>query len=305
MTAPDVTVIVAAYNCAATLPYAIRSVLAQTFERFELWVVGDACTDESERVVASFGDPRVHWANLPHHFGSQSGPNNEGIRRASGRYVAYLGQDDLWFPTHLSALVTVIESSGAAFVHGSGVCLGPAGVYRRLAAPRGDESYRTVRVPPSCCLHRRDLIDVVGPWSNHRSLATGVDDDFLLRVVRARQRIAFSPALSILKFPAARFATYAIKHRPPQADYFDEMQRDPSSLRQTLLADIARLPAAPPPSRWHRLAGRAWGSVRRLLGRADRSQPSARAVARFQRRRRAALVRKGLPPTADGNPSEI
>ena len=90
---PKVSVIIATYNKASALRYAIDSVLWQTFSDYELWVIGDACTDESEQLVTSYGDPRVFWHNLPQNSGYQSAPNNEGLRRARGKYVAYLALD--------------------------------------------------------------------------------------------------------------------------------------------------------------------------------------------------------------------
>ncbi len=55
---PSVTVIIAIYNWSSVLPYSIGSVLRQTFTDFEVLVVGDGCTDESEAVVRGVGDPR-------------------------------------------------------------------------------------------------------------------------------------------------------------------------------------------------------------------------------------------------------
>src|SRR6185295_19675688 len=91
---PRVTVIVATYNYSTVLPFSIASVLDQTFADFELLVIGDCCTDESATIVQAMPDRRVHWHNLPANTGHQSGPNNEGLRRASGEAVAYLGHDD-------------------------------------------------------------------------------------------------------------------------------------------------------------------------------------------------------------------
>jgi len=62
---PRVTVIIATYNRSNVLPYSIGSVLRQSFHDFELLVVGDGCTDDSESVVAAMGDPRVRWISLP------------------------------------------------------------------------------------------------------------------------------------------------------------------------------------------------------------------------------------------------
>src|SRR3954449_1280859 len=101
MGSPAVSIVVATYNRSNVLELAIASARAQTFTDWEMHVVGDACTDDSEQVVASFADPRIHWTNLPVNHGDQSGPNNHGVERSRGRYVAFLNQDDLWFPDHL------------------------------------------------------------------------------------------------------------------------------------------------------------------------------------------------------------
>src|SRR5579872_2122093 len=98
---PQVTVIVPTYNCSRTLRCALRTLCQQFYRDFEVWVVGDCCTDDSEQVVAAMGDSRLHWTNLTQRVGRQNGPNNEGLRRAQGKYIAYLGHDDLWFPWHL------------------------------------------------------------------------------------------------------------------------------------------------------------------------------------------------------------
>ena len=88
MKIPAVTVIIPTFNWCSVLPFSIGSVLRQTFTDFELLVVGDACTDDSEAVVSAVGDTRVRWINLTTHVGHQSGPNNAALRGARGRLVA-------------------------------------------------------------------------------------------------------------------------------------------------------------------------------------------------------------------------
>src|ERR1039458_3377234 len=87
---PLVTVVCSTYNSKATLRCALRSVLNQDLADFEVRVMGDACTDGTEEIVAELNDARLHWYNFPQNTGSQSEPNNEGLRRARGRYVAFI-----------------------------------------------------------------------------------------------------------------------------------------------------------------------------------------------------------------------
>ena len=75
----SISIITATYNRSNLLAYAINSVLRSTYEDWELIVVGDACTDDTESVVNAFGDPRIQFYNLEENFGEQSGPNNIGF----------------------------------------------------------------------------------------------------------------------------------------------------------------------------------------------------------------------------------
>src|SRR5208283_2851249 len=113
---PVVSVILQTFNRSNILEYAIGSVLAQTFTDWELLVMGDGCTDDSAEVVARFTDPRVRFVNLPERVGDQSGPSNAGVRRARGRYVAYLNHDDIWLSDHLEKTVAALEDSDADLV---------------------------------------------------------------------------------------------------------------------------------------------------------------------------------------------
>ncbi|MEO8396980.1 MAG: glycosyltransferase family 2 protein, partial [Chloroflexota bacterium] len=114
---PLVSVIIPTYNRSNLIRYAIQSVLWQTLANFELLVVGDGCTDDTAEVVASFSDARIHWHNLPENTGNQSAANNHALEHAQGKYIAYLGHDDLWYFTHLERLVSALETEQAALVH--------------------------------------------------------------------------------------------------------------------------------------------------------------------------------------------
>ena len=103
---PTVSVIISAYNRPQVVRYAIMSVLNSDFDDFELIIIGDGCNRETEESVRSFTDPRISFYNLPANTGSQSEPHNEGVRRARGKYILFLNQDDMYFPDHISRSVS-------------------------------------------------------------------------------------------------------------------------------------------------------------------------------------------------------
>lgn len=97
---PFVSAIIPVYNGAERyLKEAIESVLRQTFTDFELIVVDDASTDEIESVIRKYS--AVRYIRRPSN-GGQAAARNDGARLASGEYIAFLDQDDLWEPDMLS-----------------------------------------------------------------------------------------------------------------------------------------------------------------------------------------------------------
>ncbi len=152
----------ATYNWAPVLPYSIGSALRQTMDDFELLVIGDGCTDESEEVVRAIDDPRVQWVNLPVNGGSQAGPNNEGLRRARAAHTAYLGHDDLWLPDHLHQLLWAARG-GATITHGLQLQIRPQ--VRPCIRPRPEWTYTPgAWIPPTSLMHRTEPARAVGGW---------------------------------------------------------------------------------------------------------------------------------------------
>jgi hypothetical protein len=238
---PLVSVIVATYNSRTTLALALDSVRRQDLQDFEVWVVGDACTDGSHEVVEALGDARFHWLNRDTNSGSQAVPNTDGLRQASGRYVAYLGHDDLWFPWHLSSLVAAIERESADFVHGIGALLGPDDRLEVTGPPPRGASYARHFVPPTNWLHRRELLDRIGGWQNPDQLARAVDIDVIRRIAASGAAITSAPRLTTIKFPSMWWKSYGwdSSQPRPQLAMRDEMRRDPTGLAERLLNAIA------------------------------------------------------------------
>ncbi|MGE3958193.1 MAG: glycosyltransferase family 2 protein [Vicinamibacterales bacterium] len=297
---PRVSVVIATYNSSRVLRCALQSVCAQTYDDFDVWIVGDACTDDSAAVVEAFGDRRLHWVNLPSRVGGQYGPNNEGLRRASGEFIAYLGHDDLWFPWHLASVMAVVDQTGADFAYGGVVFMGPEGP-REVYGNRKERAQVSVS-PPSGWLHRRAIVDTCGPWRPPAVESIGTDVGFQARAFLAGYRFEPSRRVSVLKFPSHWWTLYA-RNDYPQETYLGRMRDDVDGLLRDVLNDLVFTYAerCDTPTVTAALA-RAFRAVERELGErygVDRWPLSQYLRWRSARRRRRALVDRGLAPEGD------
>jgi glycosyltransferase involved in cell wall biosynthesis len=100
MPAPPVSVVIPAYNRAATIAAAIESVLRQTYSDFELVVVDDGSTDGTLAAAEAVRDPRVRLVAAPRNLGA-AGARNLGVEEARGAWVAFQDSDDEWLPRKL------------------------------------------------------------------------------------------------------------------------------------------------------------------------------------------------------------
>lgn len=297
---PTVSVIVATYNSAVTLKPALQSLAKQDFHDFEVWVIGDGCRDDSEDIVRDMNDSRLRWHNLPVNSGSQSAPNNEGLRRARGTYVAYLGHDDLWLPWHLSDLLAAMADGGGDFVSATALLLHPDGTHRVTGLIGTGRSHADQYTPPSGWLHRRDIADRIGGWRDPGALRCGVDLDFQRRVALAGCKCGDTTRLSVLKFPSAWWRNYAHDREPPQPHWLRRIENDPTRLERELLQEVMMTNAReqngarPLPA----LRQAAQALLRRIAdcyGR-DHWPVSTFMYWRQQRFRRSDRPRRGLPP---------
>jgi len=233
---PLVSVIIATYNRSESLFYAISSVLHSAFTNWELLVVGDACTDDTEAVVRSFEDPRIRFFNLEKNFGDQGGPNNEGFRRAKGRYIAYLSHDDLWMPNHLETALNSIEVEKADFVTTLGISVKKDGQNIIFGTLTRGRFVLDIWIPASLWLLKREVLEEIGPWKHPRECFVAPSQDVLLRAWKAGKRICTIPKVSVIAFHASfRPGIYKTRESDEIKLYFERMQHEPDFLEKELL----------------------------------------------------------------------
>ena len=96
---PIFSVIIPTYNREKILGRAIDSILAQTFDNFELIIVDDGSKDQTKKLVNSYRDERVKYIYKEN--GGQNSALNRGLKEARGCYIAFCDSDDAWLPTKL------------------------------------------------------------------------------------------------------------------------------------------------------------------------------------------------------------
>ena len=101
-----VSVIIPTYNRPQYLLLAIESVLKQTFQDFEIIVTGDGAPDSTRVMVEKYKD-KVRFVNQEHMVISAA--RNNGIRYATGEWIAFLDDDDIWLPEKLKRQIDAIE----------------------------------------------------------------------------------------------------------------------------------------------------------------------------------------------------
>ncbi|HEV2739731.1 MAG TPA: glycosyltransferase family A protein [Candidatus Elarobacter sp.] len=217
--APLFSVVVATYNRGRHIEPTLQSALEQRFRDFEVIVVGDGCTDDTMDVVRSFGSPRISAYELATNSGSQSAPNNAGIAHARGRYIAYLGHDDVWQPDHLAAIADVVARGGAPDVVASGcVFHGPPNSGISFVTGLLDDEHPASEhfLPPSALAHTRELVERIGRWRQPGRVSAPVDCDVMLRALRAGATFASTGRITVHKYAAGhRYLSYL---RPESAE---------------------------------------------------------------------------------------
>ncbi len=112
---PKVSVVMPVYNGERFLRESLDSVFAQTFQDFEVLCVDDGSTDNS---AAGFEQYGVRIRGLRQKNARQSAARNAGVILAKGQYIAFLDQDDLWYPSKLLRQLAAIEAnSRVVLVH--------------------------------------------------------------------------------------------------------------------------------------------------------------------------------------------
>jgi len=110
MTPPFFSVVIPTYNQAQFLKEAIRSVLSQSFESYEIIIIDNFSKDETEKIVNDFKNNKIIYKKINNN-GIISKSRNEGIKCAKGTWIAFLDSDDIWYSDRLKFVYEFLEKN--------------------------------------------------------------------------------------------------------------------------------------------------------------------------------------------------
>lgn len=183
---PLVSIVIPTYNRAVLTSRAIDSVLAQSYDRFEVLVVDDGSTDDTEAVVRARKDPRIRYLRQPRNRGVAAA-RNRGIGEAAGELIAFLDSDDRWLPRKLDRQIELVQRrpGKVAFFYTGAVERQEHGDEVWIPEARGnvlsDMMHRNVvHVATSSSLIRREVFETVGLFDE--DLPANEDHDLWTRI---------------------------------------------------------------------------------------------------------------------------
>ncbi len=181
-----VSVVIPTYDRWPVVGEAVESVLAQSFDDYELIVVDDGSTEETGDRLRQYGE---RLTVLTQRRGGVSAARNLGACRALGKYLAFLDSDDLWHPRKLQRQLDFMERNPEVEICQTdeiwirnGTRVNPRNRHRK---PSGDvfrASLELCLVSPSAVMMRRELFERVGGFDE--SLPVCEDYDLWLRIAR-------------------------------------------------------------------------------------------------------------------------
>jgi teichuronic acid biosynthesis glycosyltransferase TuaG len=188
-----VTVIIPTYNHAHFLRDSLQSLCAQTYTNWEAIVVNNFSEDDTVAVVESFADSRIKLENFSNN-GIIAASRNRGIALAKGKYIAFLDSDDTWHSNKLAKCMGQFDDDTGLVCHG----LHWFGDQERDVFC-GPEERATVDslldkgncITPSATVVLKDMVELVGCFSEDPSIVTSEDYHLWIKLARAGIRMRF------------------------------------------------------------------------------------------------------------------
>lgn len=186
-----VSIIIPTYNHDYKLKKAIESVLNQSYQNFEVIVVDNHSTDDTDIVLASFTDSRIKVYKINNH-GVIAASRNAGLRAAQGDYIAFLDSDDWWKKEKLTLSLEKLQEGYDFVYHDMWLCSAEnqKRFFKKVGARKlhqpayEDLLVRGNAIPNSSVVFKRMILDQIGLISEDNELKGVEDFDYWLKIAQ-------------------------------------------------------------------------------------------------------------------------
>ena len=237
----NVSVVVPLYNKEKHIQRAIKSVLAQTYQAFELIIVDDGSTDDSFEAVSDITDPRIRIVRQENRGVSVT--RNRGISESKSDWIAFLDADDEWLPGKLELQISLLDNYQADFTSCNYINIdeqtreietiknfSPSGVIPSgilLFGSQIDELFLKnqsfITIPSVVC--RKDLFQKFGDFNV--DLRNAEDKELYWRFILANTKFVFSDQVLYYRHKLDQsLEDYSLVYRENQIKSLDVMYQD-------------------------------------------------------------------------------
>ena len=185
---PIFSVVIPTYNRARELDEALKSVLSQTCTSFEIIIVDNNSSDTTKPMVNSYNDPRITFTQVKNN-GVIGYSRNVGIQNTTAPLVAFLDDDDIWYPDKLEKVLEVwMKTPNIGLVcHDEYVSRDSKIVEKLTYGPYQQDMYKALllqgcKLSPSATVVHRHWLEQVGGFSEDPCLTSVEDYDLWLRL---------------------------------------------------------------------------------------------------------------------------
>jgi glycosyltransferase involved in cell wall biosynthesis len=203
------SVVIAVFNKEKYIGRTLQSVLDQTFTDFEIVVVNDGSTDNSEAVIQRFSDPRIRYYTQQNQGAGAA--RNSAISKATAPWIALLDADDRWYPDYLAEIDRLTNSYPGQAVLATGIAIEKSGTTILPTYSISNLKKEEVRIvdffessyihslltSSSTVLHRK-VFEQVGMYNP--TIKSGQDTDLWVRVGLQYKVVFFNKVLAVYEY---------------------------------------------------------------------------------------------------------
>lgn len=180
---PLVSIITPSFNQARFLEQTIQSVVTQDYPNLEYIVIDGGSTDGSVEIIRKYSDRISYWISRKDN--GQAEAINEGFKRATGKYIAWLNSDDLYLPGCIQTAVKALENApDAAMAFGQVDVINEqgrrVGMFRPVSYQFENLLTYKIILPQQAAFFRRQILDKIGVLNTNLHFA--LDHEFFLRI---------------------------------------------------------------------------------------------------------------------------